>query len=73
VQEFILFVVGDMHGLPSVAVRGYLCLNQVGSVEDQRAPRAISSLSSREGGCGVVDWQGLKMDSGDITDLMPRA
>jgi hypothetical protein len=34
------------------------------------APRA--SQASREGGCGVAGWQGLKMDSGDIADLMPR-
>jgi hypothetical protein len=31
----------------------------------------ISSLASHEGGCGVAGWQGLKMDSGDIADLMP--
>jgi hypothetical protein len=31
-----------------------------------------ASQASREGGCGVVGWQGLKMDSGDIADLMPR-
>jgi hypothetical protein len=34
------------------------------------APRA--SQASQEGGCGVAGWQGLKMDSGDIADLMPR-
>jgi hypothetical protein len=34
------------------------------------APRA--NQASREGGCGVVGWQGLKMDSGDIADLMPH-
>jgi hypothetical protein len=55
VQEFVLFVVGDMHGIPSVAVGGYLCLNQVGSFEDQRAPMA--SQASREGG---VVWQAGK-------------
>jgi hypothetical protein len=35
------------------------------------APRA--SQASREGGCGVVGWQGLKTESGDIADLTPRA
>jgi hypothetical protein len=34
------------------------------------APRA--SQASREGGCGVAGWQGLKTESGDIADLMPR-
>jgi hypothetical protein len=34
------------------------------------APR--ESQASREGGCGVAGWQGLKMESGDIADLMPR-
>jgi hypothetical protein len=33
----------------------------------------ISSLVSREGGCGVPGWQGLKTESGGIADLMPRA
>jgi hypothetical protein len=32
----------------------------------------ISGLASREGGSGVAGWQGLKMDSGDIVDLMPH-
>jgi hypothetical protein len=31
-----------------------------------------ASQASREGGCGVVGWQGLKMDSGDIAYLMPH-
>jgi hypothetical protein len=35
------------------------------------APRA--SQASREGGCGVVGWQGLKMDSGDIAHLTSHA
>jgi hypothetical protein len=30
------------------------------------------SQASREGGCGVAGWQGLKMDSGDIADLKPH-
>jgi hypothetical protein len=34
------------------------------------APR--ESQASREGGCGVAGWQGLKIDSGDIADLMPH-
>jgi hypothetical protein len=34
-------------------------------------PRA--SQASREGGCGVAGWQGLKTESGDIADLTPRA
>jgi hypothetical protein len=34
------------------------------------APRA--SQASREGGSGVAGWQGLKTESGDIADLMPR-
>jgi hypothetical protein len=34
-------------------------------------PRA--SQASQEGGCGVAGWQGLNMDSGDITDLTPCA
>jgi hypothetical protein len=34
------------------------------------APRA--SQASREGGCGVAGWQGLKTESGDIADLMPH-
>jgi hypothetical protein len=32
----------------------------------------MASQASREGGCGVACWQGLKMDSGDIADLMPH-
>jgi hypothetical protein len=35
------------------------------------APRA--SQASREGGCGVAGWQGLKTECGDIADLTPRA
>jgi hypothetical protein len=31
-----------------------------------------ASQASREGGCGVAGWQGLKMDSGDIADLTPH-
>jgi hypothetical protein len=34
------------------------------------APRA--SQASREGGCGMVGWQDLKTESGDIADLTPR-
>jgi hypothetical protein len=34
-------------------------------------PRARQA--SREGGCGVAGWQGLKMESGNIADLTPRA
>jgi hypothetical protein len=32
----------------------------------------ISGLASQEGGSGVAGWQDLKMDSGDIADLMPH-
>jgi hypothetical protein len=35
------------------------------------APR--ESQASREEGCGVAGWQGLKTESGDIADLTPRA
>jgi hypothetical protein len=51
-----------------------LCLNQVCwlvVLKTKKVPRA--SQASREGGCGVAGWQGLKMESGDIVDLTPRA
>ena len=48
VQEFVLCVLGDLHGALSVAFGGFLCLNQVDGIEDRRAPRA--SQASREGG-----------------------
>jgi hypothetical protein len=32
-----------------------------------------ASEANREGGWGVTGWQDLKTDSGDITDLTPRA
>jgi hypothetical protein len=50
-----------------------LCLNQVcWLVAPETKRRQRASQASREGGCGVAGWQGLKMDSGDIVDLMPR-
>jgi hypothetical protein len=48
-----------------------LCLNQIGGAETEVVPRA--SQASRERRCGVAGWQGLKIDNGDITDLMPHA
>jgi hypothetical protein len=33
----------------------------------------MASQASREGGCGVAGWQGLKTESGDIADLTPHA
>jgi hypothetical protein len=50
-----------------------LCLNQVCwlvAPKIKKVPRA--SQASREGGCGVAGWQGLKMDSGNIADLIPH-
>jgi hypothetical protein len=32
-----------------------------------------ASQASREGGCGVAGWQGLKTESGDIADLTPQS
>jgi hypothetical protein len=51
-----------------------LCLNQVCWLvvpKTKKVPRA--SQASREGGCGVAGWQDLKMESGDIAYLTPRA
>jgi hypothetical protein len=39
--------------------------------KDEEVPSA--SQASREGGCGVVGWQDLKIESGDIAYLTPRA
>jgi hypothetical protein len=51
----------------------HLCLNQVyWLVAPETKRRQRASQASQEGGCGVAGWQGLKMDNGDIADLMPH-
>jgi hypothetical protein len=48
-----------------------LCLNQVGGTDNGSGAKG-KSISLR-GRCGAVGWQGLKIESGDIVDLTPRA
>jgi hypothetical protein len=71
VQEFVLYVWGDLlrvlhctRRMPCVSIKLVVLIVKM-------APMA--SHASREGGRRVVGWQDLKMESGDIVDLTPRA
>jgi hypothetical protein len=71
VQEYVLSILGDLLMCFETAIRGLFCVSiRLVASTTEVAPRR--SQASSEGGCCVVGWQGLKMDSGDIADLTPR-
>jgi hypothetical protein len=71
VQKFVLFILGDLLGMFTD------CIQKIIFVSIRLAPKAKgtpkASLASWEGGWGVAGWQDLKMKSGDIANLTPRA
>jgi hypothetical protein len=72
VQEFVLFVMGNLLGVLENCIRRMLFVSiRLVALTMEVAPRACQA--SREVGCGVAGWQDLKMESGNIADLTPRA
>jgi hypothetical protein len=71
VQEYVLSILGDLLMCFETAFPMIVCVSTRSVAPTMKvAPR--TSQASQEGGCGVAGWQGLKMDSGDIADLMPH-
>ena len=65
-QEFVLFVWGDLRVAYTYCSPNVVCLNQLGGAK--LGGRQEQVYTSREGGCGVEGQQDLRMEKngGDV-------